>query len=105
LFLDVVGMLTAYGYNANDIPAKLEGITFGQNVKVGGVTKHTFYIANDNDFIATITDSNHPNGIANPNQFFVFAFDDAELPGLVKQRVAQVFQCFDDDIHRRRERD
>lgn len=104
LFLDVVSMLSAYGLNVTDIPAKLEGLTFGQDLVIGGVTKHTFYIANDNDFLATITDTNHPTGIANPNQFFVFAFDDAELPGLVKQRIAPVLQCFDDERHQRRER-
>jgi len=101
LFLDVVNMLTASGIAANDIPAKLEGIAFGQDLTIAGVTKHTLFIANDNDFIGTVTDTNHPNGIANPNQFFVFAFDDAELPRLLKQHIAAVSQCFDDEHGRR----
>jgi hypothetical protein len=97
LFLNVVSMLTASGIAANDIPAKLEGIAFGQDLSIAGVTKHTLFIANDNDFIGTVTDTNHPSGIANPNQFFVFAFDDAELPGLVKQHIEAASQCFDDE--------
>ncbi|MDQ0624538.1 hypothetical protein QFZ39_003813 [Paraburkholderia graminis] len=87
LFLDVVAQLTAHGYNANDIPAKLEGLAFGPDVVVGGVKKHTLFIANDNDFIGTVTDSNHPAGIANPNQFFVFAWDASELPAYVAQKL------------------
>jgi hypothetical protein len=47
------------------------------------VTQHTLYLSNDNDFIGTVTDSNHPNGIDNPNKFFVFAVDAAQLPTFV----------------------
>jgi hypothetical protein len=86
LFLDVVAALTAHGYAATDIPAKLESLTFGPDITVGGVRKHTFLIANDNDFIGTVTDTNHPSGIANPNQFFVFAVDKDDLPGYVPQQ-------------------
>jgi hypothetical protein len=50
------------------------------------VTQHTLYLSNDNDFIGTVTDSNHPNGIDNPNKFFVFAVDAAQLPTFVPQR-------------------
>jgi hypothetical protein len=39
------------------------------------LTRHTLYIANDNDFLASF------NGVDNPNKFFVFAFDDTDLPG------------------------
>ncbi|TGP39646.1 esterase-like activity of phytase family protein [bacterium M00.F.Ca.ET.228.01.1.1] len=88
LFLDVVAQLSAHGYNANDIPAKLEGLAFGPDVMVGGVKKHTLFIANDNDFLGTVTDTNHPAGIANPNQFFVFAWDPSELPAYVAQKLA-----------------
>jgi hypothetical protein len=42
--------------------------------------KHTLFIANDNDFTGTVTDSLHPSGIDNPNQFFVFAIDARDLP-------------------------
>jgi hypothetical protein len=45
---------------------------------VDGVSKHTLYLANDNDFLAVA-----PGGLSNPNQFFVFAFDDSDLVGSV----------------------
>lgn len=86
-FLDVVGVLTAHGIAATEIPAKLEGLAFGPDVTVGGVSKHTLFFANDNDFIGTVTDTTHPDGVNNPNQFFVFAFDDADLPGYVPQQI------------------
>ena len=54
LFVDVVSVLTAHGIAAQDIPAKLEGMAFGPDVRVGGVRQHTLWIANDNDFIATV---------------------------------------------------
>lgn len=75
LFLDIRAKLNAAGIADADIPAKLEGLAFGQDIVVGGVTKHTLYIANDNDFLATV------NGKNNPNQWFVFAFTDADLGG------------------------
>ena len=89
LFLDVVSALTApaVGINAIDIPAKIESVAFGPDIVVGSVTKHTLFLANDNDFLATITDSNHPNGIANPNKFFVFTFESADLPTFVPQGI------------------
>lgn len=88
LFLDVVAELMAIGINANDIPAKIEAVTFGPDMLIGGVNKHTLFIANDNDFLASITDSLHPDGIANPNKFFVFAVDGADLPNYVPQTLA-----------------
>lgn len=87
LFVDLVAQLNAHGIGSDDIPAKLEGITFGPDVNIGGVSKHTLLVSNDNDFLANITDTNHPQGIANPNQFFVFAVDPAALPGLTAQTV------------------
>ena len=57
---------------------KLEGIAFGPDVVVEGVAKHTLYVANDNDFLAVA-----PGGLANPNQIYVFAFDDEDLAGSV----------------------
>jgi hypothetical protein len=87
LFLDVVAALTAHGFAATDIPAKLEGLAFGADVVIGGVAKHTLYISNDNDFVATVVDSNHPAGIDNPNRFFVFAIDATALPGFVAQKL------------------
>lgn len=82
VFVDVVSVLTAHGIAAQDIPAKLEGMAFGPDVHVGGVRQHTLWVANDNDFLATVVDTHHPAGIDNPNQFFVFAVDPSLLPGL-----------------------
>jgi hypothetical protein len=65
----------------------LESLAFGDDITVGKARKHTLFVANDNDFLGTITDSHHPNGMANPNQFFVFAFDESDLPGYVPQRL------------------
>ena len=78
LFLDVAAALKSAGLTAAQIPAKLEGMAFGEDVVVGGVVKHTLYVANDNDFIATT-----PAGNANPNQWFVFSFTDDDLLGSV----------------------
>jgi len=81
LFLDIVSVLTAapVSMSAADIPAKLEGMAFGEDVVIDGVVKHTLYVSNDNDFVPAITDTRHPFGIDNPNAFFVFAFDDDDL--------------------------
>jgi hypothetical protein len=92
-FLDIVGVLTSHGIAATDIPAKLEGITFGPDIFLDGQRQHTLWVANDNDFLGTVTDTNHPDGIDNPNQFFVFAVDPALVPGLERRNH------FDDDDH------
>jgi hypothetical protein len=97
LFLDVVGALNAYGIGSKDIPAKLEGVAFGPDTLVDGALKHTIFVANDNDFIGTVVDSNHPAGIDNPNQFFVFAVDDADLPNFVAQQFTARATCDDVD--------
>ena len=53
---------------------------------VGGVTQHTLFLANDNDFLATVGVSG--GGTArNDNQFFVFGVSDTDL--------AQVGATFD----------
>jgi len=82
LFLDLVPLLTSNNIAASNIPAKIEGISFGPDVKQGKTTYHTLWIANDNDFLQTVAD---PNGnlIDNPNQFFVVGFTDADLAGSV----------------------
>jgi len=93
LFLDVVAKLKGAGVNALLIPSKIEGIAFGQDVVVNGETKHTLVIANDNDFLATVADPFKQPGdatrgmIANPNEFYVFAFADGELPEFVPQQI------------------
>jgi hypothetical protein len=57
------------------------------------VTRHTLFLGNDNDFLATLSP---PVGIGdNPNQFFVFAFNDIDLPFFVPQH----FHRADDDDH------
>jgi Esterase-like activity of phytase len=80
LFLDIVQSLTAAGIAAGEIPAKIEGVAFGPDVKQGSTSYHTLWIANDNDFLETVPDANG-NMIPNPNQFFVFGFTDANLGG------------------------
>jgi hypothetical protein len=103
LFLDMVGALNAHGIAKTDIPAKIEGVTFGPDLTVGGVVKHTLFVANDNDFIATVTDSNHPTGIDNPNQIFVFTFDQSDLSGFVPQQLEAERHCGEE--HHDKDRD
>ena len=92
-FLDIVSKLNASGIDSHIIPSKLEGVAFGQDVVINGVSKHTLYVANDNDFLATIADPLKSPGdpsrgtVANPNQFYVFAFGDEDLPAYVPQRI------------------
>jgi hypothetical protein len=93
LFLDVVATLNAHGISSNDIPAKLEGVAFGRDVVVHGVPKHTLVVANDNDFVATVAGTLHPAGIDNPNKFFVFAFDAADLPAFLPQALHAEQSC------------
>ncbi|WP_250536628.1 esterase-like activity of phytase family protein [Caballeronia sp. AZ10_KS36] len=94
LFLDVVAALSAQGFAATDIPAKLESLAFGPDVRINGALKHTLFIANDNDFIGTVTDTHHPNGIDNPNRFFVFAVDASDLPAYEAQRLPHHGEAF-----------
>ncbi|MGH8556020.1 MAG: esterase-like activity of phytase family protein [Methylococcales bacterium] len=82
LFLDVVAELTANGISATNIPAKIEGVAFGPDILIEGANKHTLFVANDNDFLATV------NGVNNPNQFFVFSIDESDLPTFLQQNVA-----------------
>ena len=99
LFLDVVSALTEIGTNPNDIPAKIESVAFGPDITIGGVTKHTLFLANDNDFLATVMDTKHPTGIANPNRFFVFSVDSSDLPDYVPQAITTVAHDHDHDDH------
>jgi hypothetical protein len=92
LFLDIVAMLNAAGFASIDIPAKLEGVAFGPDVTLDGTNRHTVFVANDNDYIATVTDTNHPSGVDNPNRWFVFAFGTSDLPGYTPQRIEE-FDC------------
>jgi hypothetical protein len=93
LFLDIVAKLSTAGIDKNLVPSKIEGIAFGQDVLINGSTKHTLFISSDNDFLSTIADPFKLPGdptrgfILNPNQIYVFAFDDNELPGFVPQEL------------------
>jgi len=88
LFLDLKSALNAAGIASDKIPAKLEGLAFGDDVVVNGVLTHTLYIANDNDFVGTV------GGIDNPNQWFVFGVTDADLAKIgasyVPQQIAAI---------------
>jgi len=79
--LDLVAALGLNGIAPNQVPAKIEGIAFGQDVTWNGGLFHTLYVANDNDFVVDT---------AGPNQFYVFAFQDGDLPGFQAQRFAAV---------------
>ena len=83
LFLDIRLALNDAGYTDAQIPAKLEGASFGADIVEGDTTFHTLYLANDNDFIP---------GTAGPNDFFVFKFTDADLAGstFVNQSITAV---------------
>ena len=74
LFLDLVTTLNAAGIASTAIPAKIEGLAFGQDVTVNGVLTHTLYVANDNDFVP---------GTAGPSLWYVFGVTDADLNGSV----------------------
>ena len=95
-FLDIVQKLNTAGIDSYLIPSKIEGIAFGQDVVIDGSTKHTLFVANDNDFLATIADPLKLPGdstrgtVANPNVFYVFAFGDDDLPGFVPQRISRI---------------
>ncbi|MEH1881760.1 esterase-like activity of phytase family protein [Nostoc sp.] len=90
LFLDVVAALIQNGILPQDIPAKLEGLAFGEDVVINQVNKHTLFIANDNDFLGTLApDTNHSTTVDNPNKFFVFAVDSTDLPRFVPQNIKE----------------
>lgn len=77
MVLDVVGLLNASGMPFNQIPAKIEGLAFGEDIVINGVTEHTLFVANDNDFVP---------GIAGGNKFFVFALSDSDLGATFQQQ-------------------
>jgi hypothetical protein len=77
LVLDIVGLLNANGIASDQIPAKIEGLAFGNDIVIGGITQHTLFVANDNDFVP---------GLAGGNKFFVFALSDADLGDTFQQQ-------------------
>ena len=64
-------MLPADGIKAGEIPAKVEDVAFGPDVRMGGAKVHTLWIANDNDFLTTVPDASG-NRVPLSNQFFVY---------------------------------
>lgn len=71
-FLDIKAALVAFGLTEALIPAKMEGIAFGEDIFFNGSMQHTLWLTNDNDFL---------NDVAGTNRFYVFAFTDADLNG------------------------
>ncbi|MBI3229381.1 MAG: esterase-like activity of phytase family protein [Burkholderiales bacterium] len=80
LFIDLVAKLGEKGISASQVPAKIEGMAFGQDVMVNGVNTHTLYIANDNDFLPSL---------AGDNKFYVFGVTDADLAKVGATYTAQ----------------
>jgi hypothetical protein len=71
-FLDIRQTLVNAGIGLTDasVPAKLEGLAFGDDVSFAGAVYHTLWVTNDNDFVSSV---------AGPNQYFVYAVSDADL--------------------------
>ncbi len=70
--LDLVALLKAAGVAPDTIPAKIEGMSFGPDIEIGGQKRHTLWIASDNDFEAKV-DGADGNKLDNPNRVFVVA--------------------------------
>ncbi len=84
LVLDIKAALNANGITDANVPAKIEGLSFGEDVIVNGQTLHTLWINNDNDFLPTV---------AGTNNFYVFGLSDTDLGGsnnFVNQSIAPV---------------
>ncbi|MBC7697485.1 MAG: esterase-like activity of phytase family protein [Bacteroidia bacterium] len=81
LFMDLRSILNASGISDANIPAKIEGITFGQDVVYAGKTLHTLIATNDNDF--------DTSNATNTNKFFVFGIEASDL-NYVPQTIAAV---------------
>lgn len=77
LVLDLVNVLTANGISADQIPSKIEGLAFGDDITLNGVLSHTLYVANDNDFVPATSGA---------NKFYVFALSDADLGATFTQQ-------------------
>lgn len=71
-FLDIRATLVGAGVGVTNalVPAKIEGVAFGDDIVMNGTSFHKLWITNDNDFVADV---------AGPNQFFVYAVSDADL--------------------------
>ena len=78
LFLDVVNILNANGIASTAIPSKIEGFAFGDDIVIGGQTKHTLWMTNDNDF---------DPANSGDNKFYVFAIDSTDLSTYQAQNI------------------
>jgi hypothetical protein len=78
LFLDVRAVLNANGIVDTQIPSKIEGLAFGQDLADG---RHTLWVANDNDF---------DPANSGDNKFYVFAVDANSLPTFQAQNITAV---------------
>ena len=90
-FLNIVAVIQNHHLDPSvDLPAKLEGITFGQDVVLNGAKKHTLYLSSDNDFLASfvLDDDKQSDVHDNPNKIFVFAFDQNDLDSLGSANTA-----------------
>ena len=78
LFLDVAATLigAGVGITAETVPAKIEGLSWGEDLVWKGQLLHTLWVANDNDFLPEV---------AGTNNFYVFGISDADLKGSVYQ--------------------
>ncbi len=100
--LDLVAKLTGAGIDPRLIPSKIEGVAFGPDIEMGSAKRHTLYIGNDNDFLSMVADPLKQPGdptrglVANPNVWYVFAFDDADLPGYVPADLRHAHHDRDD---------
>ena len=73
-FLDVVALLGANGITPDNVPSKIEGLAFGDDIDVSGTLEHTLWIANDNDFVPSTS---------GPNTFYVVGVTNADLGGSI----------------------
>jgi hypothetical protein len=73
LFLDLKLEMNNKGITNANIPAKLEGMAWGEDVTINGFNYHILYVGNDNDF----------TGVAGDNKIFAFAVSDDDLGGSV----------------------
>ena len=72
LFIDL--LLPSFGLSGANFPEKIEGLALGSQLPDG---RQTLVVTNDNDFLP-----------ANPNNFYVFAFNVADLPAFQAQQFA-----------------
>lgn len=68
--LDLLALLGANGVTPDQVPSKIEGVAFGEDLNTGSGLLHTLYIANDNDFVPATS---------GPNMFYVVGLTDADL--------------------------